>query len=128
MPSVDLLGNPQIITYLGLYAVRIFDAAEEGLYVPSYFLSAYPDTVQGVAYGEVVLWRGGEPLLMYIRTATAASYAMNEKKRLLIDALRRHKKIRKIFRTGLLNFLPPGEDKYVHFQYNTVALYMATRK
>jgi hypothetical protein len=37
-----LIGGSQTIRYLGLYATRVFDAAEEGLYVPSYFLSAYP--------------------------------------------------------------------------------------
>ena len=37
-----LMGGSQTISYLGLYATRLFDAAEEGLYVPSYFLSAYP--------------------------------------------------------------------------------------
>jgi hypothetical protein len=37
-----LIGGSQTIRYLGLYATRLFDAAEEGLYVPSYFLSAYP--------------------------------------------------------------------------------------
>jgi hypothetical protein len=81
----NLLGNPQIITYLGLYAVRIFDAAEEGLYVPSYFLSAYPirfkeSPTARWCYSSVV-----SPYYVYVQSPPPASD--DEKKRLLIDAL-----------------------------------------
>jgi hypothetical protein len=80
-----LVGNPQIITYLGLYAVRIFDAAEEGLYVPSYFLSAYPiqfkeSPTARWCYSSVV-----SPYYVYVQSPPPASD--DERKRLLIDAL-----------------------------------------
>jgi len=62
-----LMGGSQTISYLGLYATKVFDAVEEGLYVPSYFLSAYPiefeesPTVQQ-CYGVVV-----SPYFIYVQ-------------------------------------------------------------
>ena len=62
-----LMGGSQTIRYLGLYATKVFDAVEEGLYVPSYFLSAYPiefkesPTVQH-CYGVVV-----SPYFIYVQ-------------------------------------------------------------
>jgi hypothetical protein len=62
-----LMGGSQTIRYLGLYATKVFDAVEEGLYVPSYFLSAYPiefeesPTVQQ-CYGVVV-----SPYFIYVQ-------------------------------------------------------------
>jgi len=103
----SLLENPQIITYLGFYTVRIFDAAEEGLYVPSYFLSAYPiqfkeSPTARWCYGVVV-----SPY--YIYTQPPLPTSENEMKSLLIDALdiiRGNDNLKK----GLLSFLG---DKYV---------------
>jgi DNA-directed RNA polymerase subunit L len=102
-----LVGNPQIITYLGLHAVRIFDAAEEGLYVPSYFLSAYP-----IQFKESPTARWCYSVVIspyYIYTQPPLPTREKEVKSLLIDALdviRDNDNLK----TGLLNFL---RDKYV---------------
>jgi len=102
-----LVGNPQIINYLGLYAVRIFDAAEEGLYVPSYFLSAYP-----MQFKESPTARWCYSIVIspyYIYAQPPLPTRGNEVKSLLIDALdviRDNDNLK----TGLLNFL---RDKYV---------------
>jgi hypothetical protein len=102
-----LVGNPQIITYLGLHVVRIFDAAEEGLYVPSYFLSAYPiqfkESPTAMWCYSVVI----SPYYIYIQPPLPTRE--KEVKSLLIDAL---EVIRgnDDLKTGLLNFL---QDKYV---------------
>jgi hypothetical protein len=102
-----LVGNPRIITYLGLYAVRIFDAVEEGLYVPSYFLSAYP-----IQFKESPTARWCYSVVMspyYIYTQPPLPTSEKEVKSLLIDALdviRDNENLK----TGLLNFL---RDKYV---------------
>ena len=80
-----LIGGSQTISYLGLYATRLFDAAEEGLYVPSYFLSAYPiefkesPTVRW-CYGAVV-----SPYFVYVQPPPPATDS--EKKQILIGAL-----------------------------------------
>jgi hypothetical protein len=79
------LGNPQIITYLGLYAVRIFDAAEEGLYVPSYFLSAYPIRFKESPTARWCYGAVASPYFVYVQPPPPARD--DEKKRLLIDAL-----------------------------------------
>jgi len=102
-----LVGNPQIITYLGLHAVRIFDAAEEGLYVPSYFLSAYP-----IQFKESPTARWCYSVVTspyYIYKQPPLPTREKEVKSLLIDAL---EVIRgnDDLKTGLLNFL---RDKYV---------------
>jgi hypothetical protein len=81
----NLLGNPQIITYLGLYAVRIFDAAEEGLYVPSYFLSAYPIRFKESPTARWCYGAVASPYFVYVQPPPPARD--DEKKRLLIDAL-----------------------------------------
>jgi gas vesicle protein len=81
----NLLGNPQIITYLGLYAVRIFDAAEEGLYVPSYFLSAYPIRFKESPTARWCYGAVASPYYVYVQPPPPARD--DEKKRLLIDAL-----------------------------------------
>jgi len=102
-----LVGSPQIINYLGLYAVRIFDAAEEGLYVPSYFLSAYP-----IQFKESPTARWCYSVVMspyYIYKQPPLPTREKEVKSLLIDALdviRDNENLK----TGLLNFL---RDKYV---------------
>jgi hypothetical protein len=106
----SLLGNPQIITYLGLYAVRIFDAVEEGLYVPSYFLSAYP-----IQFKESPTARWCYSVVIspyYIYTQPPLPTSEKEVKSLLIDALdviRDNDDLK----TGLLNFL---RDKYVQIK------------
>jgi hypothetical protein len=103
----SLLGNPQIITYLGLYAVRIFDAAEEGLYVPSYFLSAYP-----IQFKESPTARWCYSVVIspyYIYTQPPLPTREKEVKSLLIDALEVIRDNDNL-KTGLLNFL---RDKYV---------------
>ena len=102
-----LVGNPQIITYLGLHAVRIFDAAEEGLYVPSYFLSAYP-----IQFKESPTARWCYSVVTspyYIYKQPPLPTREKEVKSLLIDAL---EVIRgnDDLKTGLLDFL---RDKYV---------------
>jgi hypothetical protein len=106
----SLLGNPRIITYLGLYAVRIFDAVEEGLYVPSYFLSAYP-----IQFKESPTVRWCYSVVIspyYIYTQPSLPTSEKEVKSLLIDALdviRDNDDLK----TGLLNFL---RDKYVQIK------------
>jgi len=106
----SLLGNPQIITYLGLYAVRIFDAAEEGLYVPSYFLSAYP-----IQFKESPTARWCYSVVIspyYIYKQPPLPTSEKEVKSLLIDALdviRDNDDLK----TGLLKFL---RDKYVQIK------------
>jgi hypothetical protein len=106
----SLLGNPQIITYLGLYAVRIFDAVEEGLYVPSYFLSAYP-----IHFKESPTARWCYSVVIspyYIYTQPQLPTSEKEVKSLLIDALdviRDNDDLK----TGLLNFL---RDKYIQIK------------
>jgi hypothetical protein len=103
----SLLWNPQIITYLGLYAVRIFDAAEEGLYVPSYFLSAYP-----IQFKESPTARWCYSVVIspyYIYTQPPLPTREKEVKSLLIDALEVIRDNDNL-KTGLLNFL---RDKYV---------------
>ncbi|NAZ32758.1 MAG: hypothetical protein GU356_00435 [Pyrobaculum sp.] len=80
-----LMGGSQTISYLGLYATKVFDAVEEGLYVPSYFLSAYPiefeesPTVRW-CYGAVV-----SPYFVYVQPPPPTTD--EEKKQLLIGAL-----------------------------------------
>jgi hypothetical protein len=80
-----LMGGSQTISYLGLYATKVFDAVEEGLYVPSYFLSAYPiefeesPTVRW-CYGAVV-----SPYFVYVQSPPPTTD--EEKKQLLIGAL-----------------------------------------
>ena len=102
-----LVGSPQIINYLGLYAVRIFDAAEEGLYVPSYFLSAYP-----IQFKESPTARWCYSVVMspyYIYKQPPLPTREEEVKSLLIDALdviRGNDNLK----AGFLNFL---QDKYV---------------
>jgi hypothetical protein len=102
-----LVGSPQIINYLGLYAVRIFDAAEEGLYVPSYFLSAYP-----IQFKESPTARWCYSVVMspyYIYKQPPLPTREKEVKSLLIDALdviRGNDNLK----AGFLNFL---QDKYV---------------
>jgi len=102
-----LVGSPQIINYLGLYAVRIFDAAEEGLYVPSYFLSAYP-----IQFKESPTARWCYSVVMspyYVYKQPPLPTREKEVKSLLIDALdviRDNDNLK----TGFLNFL---RDKYV---------------
>jgi hypothetical protein len=102
-----LVGNPQIMNYLGLYAVRIFDAAEEGLYVPSYFLSAYP-----IQFKESPTARWCYSVVMspyYIYKQPPLPTREKEVKSLLIDALdviRGNDNLK----TGFLNSL---RDKYV---------------
>ena len=102
-----LVGSPQIINYLGLYAVRIFDAAEEGLYVPSYFLSAYP-----IQFKESPTARWCYSVVMspyYIYKQPPLPTREEEVKSLLIDALdviRGNDNLK----AGFLNFL---RDKYV---------------
>jgi hypothetical protein len=102
-----LVGSPQIMNYLGLYAVRIFDAAEEGLYVPSYFLSAYP-----IQFKESPTARWCYSVVMspyYIYKQPPLPTREKEVKSLLIDALdviRGNDNLK----TGFLNFL---RDKYV---------------
>jgi hypothetical protein len=81
----NLLGNPQIITYLGLYAVRIFDAAEEGLYIPSYFLSAYPIRFKESPTARWCYGAVASPYFVYVQPPPPARD--DERKRLLIDAL-----------------------------------------
>jgi hypothetical protein len=102
-----LVGNPQIITYLGLHAVRIFDAVEEGLYVPSYFLSAYP-----IQFKESPTARWCYSVVIspyYIYTQPPLPTREKEVKSLLIDALEVIRDDENL-KTGLLNFL---RDKYV---------------
>jgi len=106
----SLLGNPQIITYLGLYAVRVFDAVEEGLYVPSYFLSAYP-----IQFKESPTARWCYSVVIspyYIYKQPPLPTSEKEVKSLLIDALdviRDNDDLK----TGLLKFL---RDKYVQIK------------
>jgi hypothetical protein len=75
----------QTVQYLRFYAVRLLDAVEEGLYIPSYFLSAYPiqfkesPTVRW-CYSVVV-----SPYYIYAQPPLPTSE--NEVKTLLIDAL-----------------------------------------
>jgi hypothetical protein len=97
----------QTVQYLRFYAVRLLDAVEEGLYIPSYFLSAYPiqfkesPTVRW-CYSVVV-----SPYYIYAQPPLPTSE--NEVKSLLIDALdviRDNDNLK----MGLLNFL---RDKYV---------------
>ena len=97
----------QRVQNLRLYAVRLLDAVEEGLYIPSYFLSAYPiqskesPTVRW-CYSVVI-----SPYYMYAQTLLPTSE--NEVKSLLIDALdviRDNDNLK----MGFLNFL---RDKYV---------------
>ncbi|MFZ8841112.1 MAG: hypothetical protein ACO2PM_19775 [Pyrobaculum sp.] len=102
-----LVGNPKIITYLGLHVVRIFDAAEEGLYVPSYFLSAYPiqfkESPTAMRCYSVVV----SPYYIYRQPPLPTRE--KEVKSLLIDALEVIRDNDNL-KTGLLNFL---RDKYV---------------
>ncbi len=102
-----LVGNPHIITYLGLHAVRIFDAAEEGLYVPSYFLSAYP-----IRFKESPTARWCYSVVIspyYIYTQPPLPTREKEVKSLLIDALEVIRDNDNL-KMGFLNFL---RDKYV---------------
>jgi len=80
-----LIDNPQVLTHLGLYVTKVFDAAEEGLYIPSYFLSAYPiqfkeSPTARWCYSAVV-----SPYYTY--TPPPPPTSDKDKKQLLVDAL-----------------------------------------
>jgi hypothetical protein len=79
------IGGSQTIRYLGLYATRLFDAAEEGLYVPSYFLSAYPIKFKESPTARWCYGAVASPYFVYVQPPPPARD--DEKKRLLIDAL-----------------------------------------
>jgi hypothetical protein len=97
----------QRVQYLRFYAVKLLDAVEEGLYIPSYFLSAYP-----IQFKESPTVRWCYSVVIspyYIYTQTPLPTSENEVKSLLIDALdviRDNDNLK----MGFLNFL---RDKYV---------------
>jgi len=79
------IGGSQTIRYLGLYATRLFDAAEEGLYVPSYFLSAYPIKFKESPTARWCYGAVASPYFIYVQPPPPATDS--EKKQILIGAL-----------------------------------------
>jgi hypothetical protein len=98
----------QTVQYLRFYAVRLLDAVEEGLYIPSYFLSAYP-----IQFKESPTVRWCYSVVIspyYVYTQPPLPTSENEVKSLLIDALdviRDNDNLR----SGFLNFL---KNRYVY--------------
>jgi hypothetical protein len=79
------IGGSQTIRYLGLYATRLFDAAEEGLYVPSYFLSVYPIKFKESPTARWCYGAVASPYFVYVQPPPPATDS--EKKQILIGAL-----------------------------------------
>ena len=81
----ELLGSSQMVSSVSLYVTKVFDAVEEGLYVPSYFLSAYPIRFKESPTARWCYAAVASPYYLYVLPKPPTSDA--ERKRLLVQAL-----------------------------------------